>query len=428
MRRRIVTGVVVAFLATACGAARPMVADPPKFDPVGQTKCDVAKSQSRPLVVEWPASDRAALESAARKHTVVVRYGGCQMEVLDRCQAPGRYGYSGLTRKDDGITIHDADELYAAVPLGAARLESKVGSGRVLQVNMTIVGRFEVDTPHAEREELVGDCAGATHIVTALTTGAFEFYFATEATVGAGATVLGAGAKAASSAGKQGLTRDGDIEACKSSRDDKAPPEGCAALLRVEVVPLGRAKPVEVSCPAGTVKEGNHCVRESVVTEVKCPRGTTWDGENCVGREASTPSGPSIRVIQPAENDGVSRSSSGDAARAVRTAGFVSAGVFTAAGAVFGAVALQTAKNVKDQCSGAVCSTALQADAERSALFGNLSTAGFVVGGAGLVVGIIGAALIPPRGPKSGAPFALLGTEIVHVGVRGGGIDLTGRF
>src|SRR5258708_54656 len=81
---------------------------------------------TRPLIGEWPSADRAALESQARRGTVVVHYVGCEMEVLRQCTAPGAYAYAPTTRQRDKIAIRDADELYANLPLGAAALEGKL--------------------------------------------------------------------------------------------------------------------------------------------------------------------------------------------------------------------------------------------------------------------------------------------------------------
>ncbi len=216
------------------------IATAPEYQPKGDMKCGVTKSQAEPLIVEWPSTARAKLESKAKQGLVAVRYQGCEMEVLDRCKAPGAYGYSGVSRKNDHVAIRDADELYANVPLGAAKLEATLQKKGQLDVAMTIVGRLESDRSAVRPDELEGDCDGATHMITALTVGAFVFSAGAEAAVGGGATVLGAkgGAKGASS--REELTKDGDPARCeKAASTDKAPPEGCMALIRVEVVPLG---------------------------------------------------------------------------------------------------------------------------------------------------------------------------------------------
>lgn len=234
---------------------------PPVFAPDGQAKCGVGKSQSEPLIVEWPSAERTELEALAHKGVVVVAYHGCEMRVLPRCRAPGAYAYTAITRKRDVVTITDADELYANVPVGAAALEGKLASSGQLNVSMTIVGRYETSRAFVGDHELDGDCAGATHVVSGITAGSFRFFAGAAAELGAAVDALGAGAGAKSKSSSELLAQDGDEAACaKSATTDAAPPDGCGGLLRIEVVPIGRAKSVAPSCPAGTAWDGKQCV------------------------------------------------------------------------------------------------------------------------------------------------------------------------
>jgi formylglycine-generating enzyme required for sulfatase activity len=92
-------------------------------------------------------------------------------------------------------------------------------------------------------DELEGDCAGATHFVYGATVGAFDFYEAAAAEVGGGANVGPAGAGAQSKANHVSLTHDGTSTACSTSTiRDLGPPQDCGAIIRVEVVPLGKAR------------------------------------------------------------------------------------------------------------------------------------------------------------------------------------------
>jgi hypothetical protein len=256
---------IFALLTASCGGgnAASKLARPPELDIKGQAKCGVAKSQSRPLIVEWPSADRGQLEAQAHNHgVVVVHYAGCEMRVLDRCTVPIRYGYTGITRKRDRVTMRDADDLYANVPLGAAKLESKLASSGELDVQMTIVGRWEAERSNVRRDELQGDCGDATHVVSALSVGAFDFFAGADASVGGGAGAMGAGVGAQSSAKREMLNEDGDEKACEhATSDDKKPPEGCGAILRLEVVPLAasgepaapRTEPRAAAAPGASV-------------------------------------------------------------------------------------------------------------------------------------------------------------------------------
>lgn len=209
----------------------------PTFQPEGQTKCGVRKSTDRPLIIEWPSSDRAALEAAVKRGLVVVRYQGCEMEVLSQCRVDGAYRYTPTTRKLEQVTIRDNDELYAQLPVGAASLEGRLQKAGELDVAMHVVGRY--DAASTEAKNMSGACSGATHVVTGLTAGAFEFSAGAESEAGGGVNVLGTGAGARQSRAKEILNRDGDPHSCEtSSAEDQGPPDGCGALLRVEVSPL----------------------------------------------------------------------------------------------------------------------------------------------------------------------------------------------
>jgi formylglycine-generating enzyme required for sulfatase activity len=278
----VVWGLVTLPAACGMGNRASGLADPPKFAPTDQTKCAMAKSQAEPLIVAWPSASRAQLESKARKGGVVVHYRGCEMRVLTQCSAPGKYGYTGTTRKRDRLVMRDVDELYANLPMGAARVEATLAKSGALSVDMVIVGRYEAERPRLRKDELEGDCGDATHVVSALTVGAFAFVSGAEGS--ANGSVLGASGGATGALKREVIAEDGDPEGCDGAMpSDKAPPEQCGALLRLEVTPLGEAKRLAASCPAGTVWDGAQCMGKEVVTKVDCPGGTIWDGAKCAG-------------------------------------------------------------------------------------------------------------------------------------------------
>ncbi len=221
-------------------------AKPPDFDRPGEAKCGVAKSQAEPLVVEWPSAARAKLEALSRTGVVAVHYSGCEMEVLASCNAPGKYAYTAITPKRDHVAIRNEDDLYANIPLGAARLEGKLERAGELDVDMSIVGRYASDRAVVRADELQGpDCSKATHVVTALTVGAFDFFAGAGASVSGSArsAVGGIGGGGGSQSEKELLNSDGRMDTCKgATTSDGRPPDGCGAILRLEVVPLGQAK------------------------------------------------------------------------------------------------------------------------------------------------------------------------------------------
>lgn len=248
-----VPGLIV-LAACAGGNAASKLVQAPTFEPKGQTKCGVAKSQDHPLIVEWPSSDRLELESKVHQRLAVVHYVGCEMRVLPRCSGPSKYNYQAGTRKEDRVEMTDSDELYAHLPVGAPELEGKLQRSGKLTVNMNLVGRYEAVRASVRAEELQGECSGATHFVYGISVGAFDFYSGGGANVGGGASLGRVSAQAHSEAARDTVSKDGDTAACaKATTADTAPPEGCGALVRIDVVPImGAATPA--ATPGGSAQ------------------------------------------------------------------------------------------------------------------------------------------------------------------------------
>jgi hypothetical protein len=266
------------------GAAAAPLAEAPEYRP-GSGRCADGPDGLRPLVVEWPAVDRGSLEARLRRGMVAVRYRGCEFEVLRDCRVDGDYGYAGFTRKREQILIANADELYTLLPVGAVRLEAKLARAGRLRVDMTVVGMFEAGAAERSISDLSGRCEGATHVITGVQVGAFEFFAGGEAEVGAGARVAGAGAGARSTASHEVLNSDGQAVACEGATTaDGRPPEGCGALLRLELTPISR-QPRPPACPSGTEWDGARCT----VTTVYCPPGTRVLDGRCVQVPVATP-------------------------------------------------------------------------------------------------------------------------------------------
>ena len=233
------------------GAAAPGEAKAPAWDPKDQEKGHVAKSALRPLIVEWPSPDRAALEAQSKAGVVAVRFLGRDMEVLRQCRGKGGYGYVPVTPKRDVVSLTSKDELYVTLPAHAVELEAKLKSSGRLTADMFVVGTWDAPEGSASRASLTGDCARATHVITGITAGAFAFSAGGTAGVSGGVGVLGASAGAARESSEEVLSRDGDRDACKRATGaDPRPPEGCSAYLRVEIAPVDRAAQTEPGAPA----------------------------------------------------------------------------------------------------------------------------------------------------------------------------------
>lgn len=298
-------------LLSACGApalSSEAPSAPPK-NPLTQGAapvCASATAQSRPLIVDWPSSERAEIEARARRGLVVVRADGCRLEVLRRCSPKNAavYGYVGITPKTDRVKLRDAMELYANVPVYAAKLEGQLKKSGSLEVAMTIVGQWDTAAAVPRQDELEGDCAGATHVVTALTVGAFELAAGSSLELGAAAELAGFGGGAKTASGQELLNRDGEQAQCgKATDSDEKPPSGCGAALRIEVVPLGAARAEAPACPPQTAWDGSQCV--AVKTGLQCAEGMIADKERgCVARKTEVVP-PAAKRASPVTSRGV---------------------------------------------------------------------------------------------------------------------------
>lgn len=237
------------------------VLDDPAHE-LAEARCGGTGQIVRPLIIEWPGTDRASLESRLRRGLVVVRYEGCVVEVLRDCAAPeSGYDYLGITRKNDQITIRSTDELYANMPLTAVELEAKLAKAGELNVSMALVGNYEAQRARFHISELQGRCDGATHVIAAAQVGAFAFYTGAAAEIGTELKVENvAGVGGRSTASREILNHDGDATACQSSTpSDTAPPAECGALLRLELSALDG---IAATCQPGSVWNGSACVTQ----------------------------------------------------------------------------------------------------------------------------------------------------------------------
>ncbi len=229
-----------------------------------RARVTMTKNQSAPLVVDWQPEYRADLEVTTKRGLAVVRFDKKNFELLPDCHADGTYSYVGVTPKEQHITLRSRAELQANLPLGAFKLEGKLGHEGALMVALRMVGKQVLDRPAVTREQLSGRCEGATHYISALTIGAFRFAAAAHASAEAEASVFGTGASGDASGDTETLQTDGDFKACDQADPDAAKaPSRCRAVIRIQIVPLDGAPTAEADAP-------------------KCGDGMKWNGQMCV--------------------------------------------------------------------------------------------------------------------------------------------------
>jgi hypothetical protein len=244
MHKRALLFVVASFLLAGCfsSGATPASVVVPK-DPTGLSKCKVAKSSASPLVTEWPASYKAHLEGMISDRAVVVSYSGCEMRILDGCRVDGSYKFKRTSLSKDVIEIASEDDLYAKVPLGAASLEGELEAAGRLAIKTTIAGQMKLDGGIPALPESKG-CKGATHVIEAMSVGAFELVSggAVSGRIGVDSAVVGAGAGHKSE--ESTVRSSGDSDSCKGTKGSE-PNDDCRSPIQVFLVPIDEAERAE---------------------------------------------------------------------------------------------------------------------------------------------------------------------------------------
>lgn len=232
-----------------------------------------------PLVVDLKSNERSDLEVAIKDGVAVVSFDCKNLKILKGCSAPGSYRFAGVTRKEDVVRMTNADELAANLPLTGAQLAGEMKRGSTLDLALVTVGKKRTTASEITRPELTGGgaCEPATHVVRGVYVGAFALATGTEGEVKAVAQIFGAGTSAQSASAKKTEARDGDLEACrKSSPDASEPPAQCAAVTRLELVPIVAEK-----------KTADDSKKEPRDDAPACPKGFAWSGTKCVTGKAS---------------------------------------------------------------------------------------------------------------------------------------------
>jgi hypothetical protein len=243
---------------TALGCTQPLVAETPELrDADAQIEtCKVARDPLHPFIVEWPATEKTALEAAYGRGAVVVSYAGCNLKLLGRCRAAGAYTLTSTTPARDVLEMRTETELYAKLPIGAAGLKGEVAAGSMLTLSYVAVGQLSLG---ASPTRLEGECEGATHYVETLTMGAYALDARAKVAADAAVDVGVATAGADRSEQVKRLKSQGDVDRCAAE-----PTKGdCGAVLQLGLAPLARAAAAQpaVALAPPAAAAGFHCFR-----------------------------------------------------------------------------------------------------------------------------------------------------------------------
>lgn len=226
---RLFTALPVA-AALAVGSCCPS----PDFPELFPSVCEASSSTSSPRILFMDINELTNLEATAKKHAVAVRYEGCELEVLPACHVPGRYEYEPVSVASEEIQIDNEVQLALKLPLSFASLHAEVAKGGKLKIEQREVGLYGLWESRWSRDELKGECAKATHIVTHFPVGAYYAELTTEDSVGGGLdTPLGGTALSKKFQASKSVERS-ELNRCTPTPE--GPPPGCTTPLAVHLV------------------------------------------------------------------------------------------------------------------------------------------------------------------------------------------------
>lgn len=232
-------------------------------------------------------------------------------KLLKECKVDGKYGFIGMTKKEQVVRLTNADEVKANLPLGGVGIAGTIGAemsrGATLDVAMVMVGKVKTTSAQISMDDLHGDCKDATHIVRGALVGAFAMETGTKGEAKSAAQIFGAGASGQSASAKNVANKDGDIADCaKADPDSPKAPAQCRAMVRLELEAVGPsaktagAKPGEKPPAASPPPEPTEPAKvERVAPESSCPKGMVMAAGKCTAPTAEAP--PFLRSAKDAK-------------------------------------------------------------------------------------------------------------------------------
>lgn len=210
----------------------------------GQNACN-PKNHLRPFIIEWDATDRSSFEAQAASDILVVRYEGCDMQILEECRNDSVRGSQGAYRAVEWTSgalekmdISNQGELYAKLPLSVGTLGGRVQGGEKFKMEYYVAGTRTATRDAVYREDLASNpgCEGATHFIYGFNLGAFALGSVTELNAEVGGSVYGFGAGAKTNKRAQADKQGGDLGTCKG--DSAREVEGCKSPIRLTLRPI----------------------------------------------------------------------------------------------------------------------------------------------------------------------------------------------
>jgi hypothetical protein len=280
-------------LFAVCAGCIPAIQGPTLHEPstgeaFGGVSCSAARPPTEPDLMAWDPGSRANVNRLRERGLVAVRYTakGCnvELELVSNCIGRGTYEYSPYSANEHKVA-HNANELFAQLPLGAASLVGRLKGNRTLRTDYMLVG-VESLPPDAsvKRSDLAGlDCARATHVINAIWVGGFRMEAGESRQLDAKVDIFKAEAGDTSAADLELLADEGNANACTAAQQSGEPSAQCAVPLRVGLLPIDGLP----TCPPGLELSGDRCV---AAVDTTCAAGMRFlPGHGCEPVDPGTP-------------------------------------------------------------------------------------------------------------------------------------------
>jgi hypothetical protein len=226
-------------LVIACGGGAELPRAHAPSAPDEASRCSLAARNESPLVTEWSSAEKANLQARLRSGALAVEFTGCSMRPILGCNLRGSYRWQRTTLSSEAIEIHNQDDLFAKLPLGALALEGELARSGRLAVRTAVSGQYVLEGSSAADVPDYGDCQAATHLLVGISIGSFKLH--SGGTLQAGGSI-GAGAYqgGAQTSSSESLLREaGDFDSCKASTDE-TPELNCSSPIQAFLAPLPR--------------------------------------------------------------------------------------------------------------------------------------------------------------------------------------------
>ena len=204
------------------------------------TICHDVKADGTPLIVDWRPEDRGDVEVAMKRGVAFVHYDCNSIKLVPDCTAPGIYGFVGMTKKEQVISLANADEAKANLPFSGGTVGADLSRGDSIDIGLIMIGKRTTTFTEITHADMTGRCDGATHFVRSATLGAYAMTTDAAGSVTTAAQLFSVGGSTGSTSTKKATNKDGDVASCNTADPDATkPPSQCGAPLRVQLVAIG---------------------------------------------------------------------------------------------------------------------------------------------------------------------------------------------